>query len=179
MTQEQDACGCSSVCNLPEAEREDRLTLMRTQLMPKALQRERLANCAAWEFPVSMRAELDELVRFERECCPTLGWELREKGSDQLRLEVTGLDPESELLTSMLGDEGSKGGLLKSSLLGLSASFVVFCVLPIGAVALGGGALAASLSRLDNPYVIGAGALGFGAIAWFFDRRRKRAAGAC
>ncbi len=179
MTQEKDSCGCSQVCNLPEAEREDRLTLMRTQLMPKAVNHERLSDGAAWEFPIDMRAELEDLVRFERECCPTLGWQLRAAGTDRLRLEVTGVDPDSELLTTMLRNEGPKGGFLKSSLLGLSASFFVFCVLPIGAVALGGGALASSMSRFDNPYVIGGGALAFGALAWHFDRRRKRQTGAC
>ena len=50
---------------------------------------------------------------------------------------------------------------------------MLFCVVPIGLVAILGAKFAAPLGALDNPWVIGAGALVFAALLWRWERRRE------
>ena len=64
--------------------------------------------------------------------------------------------------------------MLKAGGLGFAGSFLVFCVLPIGVVALLGGAIAGPLMGLDNPWLVGAGSLVFGGLIFRFGRRRAK-----
>ena len=77
------------VCTLSEEELRERGQLIRAQLMPHARRQERLANGMAFEFEASAerRAQLEELIALERQCCAPMKIELSESEAG-LRLEV-------------------------------------------------------------------------------------------
>ncbi len=190
MSENDGGCGCGPTtvskttpedpCLLPTDERDARLAMLRQELLPRAVHRQALTDGVAWEFPADpdLRRKLDELVDFERVCCPGLTWELEETAADRVRLRVGGLDPDSPLLASAGGEPAPQGrrlpAWLRSGGVGLGISFVLFCVVPVGLAAVGGAAVASQVSGLDDPLVIGAGAVGFGAVAFWFEHRRRR-----
>lgn len=178
------ACG-SDVCNLPAHEMEARRRVVQNELLPKANRSVRLRDGRAWEFPAEagMRESLEELVAFERECCPGLRWDLSDVGdAGGLRLEIAGLPPDHPFWspTTEAGEQGlappsSLRRIAKAVGLGAGVSFVLCCVLPVAGAALFGAAVAAPFATLDNPLFIGLGSLTAAVPAWLWLRRREAA----
>lgn len=165
------------VCSLLGEEREARLALIRGELLPRARSTQALPDGRAWEFlrEPDLERNLEELVTFERVCCPGLGWELRPvRGGTALRLELTGWGPGASALSA---DDARppRGGLRRlagAGAVGFGMSFFVLCVLPMVVVAAGGAALAGVAADLDDPRWIGAGTLIAGFLAWGVLGRR-------
>lgn len=151
------------------------------------------------------RRQLDELVAFERQCCSGLDWDVTERAaSSSLRLTIAGLAPDagmyqtlglapavqpgeqSDVQPDLQPDEQSgeqsgepaRGGisrLAKAGGLGVGSAFFLFCVVPIGIAAAGGGALAAWLSPLDHPVVVLLGGAALGFPLWRYLHRKQAA----
>jgi hypothetical protein len=185
MTQEDSSSCGSGICQLPADEMRARRELMQHDLLPRARRRVRLPDGRAWEFTAEpgLRGRLEELVAFERECCPGLRWELKSVGDsgglDVLRLEIGGLPPDHAFWDDGASLEASAGRssvwprVAKAVGLGGGVSFLLCCVLPVGAAALFGAAVAAPFARLDDPLVIGVGSLAASVPAWLWLRRRE------
>ena len=84
------------ICDLSDEDRETRRASLSKGLFAFVRRRQELPDGLALYFDETpeMRAELDEFVEFERDCCSGLGWSVRsELGA--LRLEIKGVDPRS------------------------------------------------------------------------------------
>ena len=178
MTTPESSCGCSSACSLPPADLEERIAFIRSEILPRATSQQSDARGTQFEFPnePELAAQLRALVDFERECCPSLEWELQEE-AQRLTLRVGGLDPASPLLRAVdpaLGRMPRWRSAIRAGGLGLAASFLLFCVLPIALVAWLGADVAAGLLGLDNPWIIAAGTVLFGLGLWRWERARSR-----
>lgn len=169
-----------AICNLSDEEFEARRAQLREGLASEARGREKLSDGLALLFDATpeLREKLDAFTSFERECCPGLDFSVREV-SGALRLEIRGIDPEASVFAGIgeaRGFEKLAGRgwlrLLRSAGLGVVAAFVLFCVVPIGLVALLGAQLAAPLGALDNPFAVVAGGLVFAGLLWRWERRR-------
>lgn len=178
----------SEVCNLSARDREIRRKELRDGLVSKAHGKEAMPDGLALFFDATaeMRSELDAFVAFENQCCPGLGFSVRDAPGG-LRLEITGVDPGAGFFTS-IGIDGvaeatrteqpeSPGWLrlVRPAGLGAIGAVVLFCGVPIGLVAVLGAQFAAPLGVLDNPWIIGAGALVFAGFLWRWERRREAA----
>jgi hypothetical protein len=171
------------ICNLSDEDLEARRIEIARGLAPKAHERRDLSGGLVLSFDATpeMRAELDDFVAFERECCPTLGLSVRE-ASGALELEIQGIAPGSSIFASVgltaepkVSSSGRWQRILSSAGLGTLGALVVCCVLPIGLVALLGAAVAAPFANLDNPWVISSSALVFAGSIWLWQRRREAA----
>ena len=166
-------------CNLSDADFEARRTELHSKLLPLARGREELPDGLAVLFDATprMREELDAFVAFERECCPGLDFSVQDR-SGALRLEIHGIDPRASVFAGVGVAAESEGRgwlrLLRSAGLGAIGAFVLFCLVPIGLVAILGAQLAAPLLVLDSPWVVGGGTLAFAALLWRWERRRAR-----
>ena len=182
----------SEVCNLPEDELESRLKMTREELFPLVRKREELENGLALYFDdqPEMGRRLEEFVQFERKCCSGIDWTV-ERRAGQLRLEIAGIDPRSKMFASIgeasLGDSSATKPSLLPRLfravgLGSAGAILACCIMPLVLVAVIG---ATPLLLLDNPWVIGASALGLGFALWRWEARREtrrragEASGAC
>ncbi len=172
-----------AICNLSDEDLEARRVQLREGLIPQARGREELSDGLAFLFDATpeLREELDAFVAFERECCPGLDFSVRD-ASGALRLEIRGVDPEASVFAGIGAARGSeklagRGGLrlLRAAGLGVVAAFVLFCVVPIGLLALLGAELAAPLGALDDPFAVAAGGLVFAVLLWRWERRREAA----
>ncbi len=76
-------------CNLPDAELAARQEHLRATLLPRATRSERTPERWILEFDARLRADLEDLVHFERRCCPTIDWRVEEAG-DHVRLVIAG-----------------------------------------------------------------------------------------
>ena len=83
-----------AICDLSDEDLEARRAQLREDLVPQVRGREELSDGLALFFDATpeMREELDAFIAFESECCPELGFSLRD-ASGALRLEIRGLDP--------------------------------------------------------------------------------------
>ena len=172
-----------AICNLSDEDLEARRAQLREGLFPQARGREELPDGLVLLFDETpeMRDELDAFVAFERECCPGLDFSVRD-ASGALRLEIRGIDPRASVFAGIGAAGGSEklkrrgwARLLRSAGLGGIGAFVLFCLVPIGLVSVLGAQLAAPLGALDNPWVLGAGALVFARFLWRWERRREAA----
>ncbi len=77
-------------CTLPDVELAARQEELRTTLLPEVLRSERTPTGMTLEFDAALRSQLDELVAFERKCCPGIDW-LLEEAEDRVRLVIAGL----------------------------------------------------------------------------------------
>ncbi len=172
MTTDKPTLTLAEVCNLTEAERESRVTRFRRDLLPRATFTEGLPDGRAWEFvrEPELERQLEELVTFERGCCPALGWELRRvRGGSALRLEVIGINPTPSLSsnTTPRAEQPPRGRLAAiAGVVGVAVSVSLLCALPIVMAAGGAAALADFVAGLDDPRLIGAVALVAGLVAW-------------
>lgn len=169
------------ICNLDDQAFSQRLTALRDHgFFSRIRGRERLADGVALAFDKSPenREAVAEFVAFERKCCSSLNFEIREE-PDALHLDIRGIDPSSTLFGA--NDEAAPATgfrwsrLLKSTAGGTVLSLTLCCVLPLGVVAIAGAAIAAPFAMLDNPYIIVANAAVIGAFLWRRDRKRVAA----
>jgi hypothetical protein len=172
-----------SVCSLNDEQLEERRAKVRAEILPQVRKAERIEGGFAVETDATpeMRQKLEDLVALERRCCSSVSWDLSEDArADRVRLEVRGLDPDSGLLGSLVERSTPPRRtllqLVKAGGLGLGASFFVLCVLPIGLAAVGGAALARSLSSLESPLTLAVGALLLGSATWALLRWREQRA---
>ena len=179
--------GGGEVCSLPENRLRDRISMIRREIAPHAVARRERADGIAWDFPASpeMEAKLENLIGLERQCCGGLEWGLvADPASQRLTLEVGGVDPKTfaPLMEVTPGrpprGSGPLGLLAKAGGIGVGVSLVVCCVLPIGAAALLGAAVAAPFAKLDHPLVIVGASLAFAIPAWGWLQRHRTASAA-
>ena len=173
----------SDVCSLTPDALQERLAMIRNEILPHVNRTEELSNGLAWELAATpeMREKLEQLVELERSCCNGLEWSL-EARAETLRLSVTGVDPRSGFFAALGGPtrvvehRGGRFRLLKSGALGFGISFSLLCLLPLGLAALAGAAVAAPFAVLDDPLLVGASSIVVGGAAWALMRRRDRRA---
>lgn len=94
-------------CALPPADLEARIAHLRGTLAGRILERRHLSNGVAARFPEDpdTRAQLEEFIAFERECCAFASFELTAAGEGSLWLEVRGPEGTRDLFVGLL--EGS------------------------------------------------------------------------
>lgn len=167
-----------AICNLSDEELEARREQLREGLLPRVRAREELSDGLALLFAAApaLRAELDAFVELERECCPGLRFAVSESAAG-LRLEIGGIDPRAPLFSEVAeADEPAEPvrrgwrRVLRSAGLGAAGSFVLFCVVPIGLAAVVG---ATPLALLDDPRIVGTGAIALALVFWRRERRRE------
>ncbi len=177
-----------AICNLSDEQFAAREKELRGGLFAQAHGREELSNGLALCFDASpeVREELEALVTFERECCPSLSFSVLD-AAGALRLEIRGIDADAidpnacvftavgEVAEREMSARSAWLRLLRSVGLGGALSFFLFCIMPIGIATVAGAQLAASLGVLDNPWAIGIGGLVFAALLWLWERRRATA----
>ncbi len=154
-------CQSTDFCNLPEDELQERIKMIRSELLPLATGKDERANGCTWTFERNpeLQRKLEELVEFERQCCSGLDWDLSE-GPSTLSLSVDGVAP-SRIKSA-----------LKAGGLGLGLSVFLFCVLPLGLAAFGGAAIAGHLARFDHPVALSMAAMLLALPIGYFLRRR-------
>jgi hypothetical protein len=173
------------ICDLSEEDQNGRIEFLREGLFTLVRRREERPDGLAVFFDDTpqIRAQLDEFVAFERNCCSSIGWSV-DHTPEGLRLEISGVDPRSDVFATTGPDNLDAleqtdvrlwPRLLRSVGFGSLGALLVCCILPLGVVALLG---ATPLLLLDNPWVIGASALGLAGFLWQWETRRqnKRAA---
>ena len=171
-----------SVCSLNNERLQERRAMVRAEILPHVTKAERIEGGFAVETEATpeMRQKLENLVALERRCCSSVDWDLSEVPGGRVRLEVRGLDPDSELLGSLVEVSAPRSRTLlqvvRAGGLGLGVSFFVLCVLPIGLAALGGAALASRLSGLESPLTLALGAVLLGTASWALLRWREHRA---
>lgn len=172
-------CDTERVCNLPSDKLRDREAMIRRDILSQVTRREALVDGMAFEFEHSaaMQKTLEDLVAFERECCSGLAWNLRRPSDRVLRLSVKGLAPDSDFFRTVSGatDAPVKGRLARlaqAAGIGAGIGFFLCCVVPIGIAAVSGAAVAAPLTKLDDPLVISAASAVLAMPAWFWLRWR-------
>jgi hypothetical protein len=174
-----------AICNLSDEDFETRRAQLRRDLFSQVRGRRELPDGLVLRFDATpeMRDELEDLVRFERECCPTLGLRLQ-SDPQSLQLEIQGIDPRSAEFASIgqLETDGEwvpTGGarawlaLVRSAGLGALGAFLVCCVVPVGLVAVLG--IALPLAAFESPWVLGPGAVAISILFWRWERRREAA----
>jgi hypothetical protein len=169
------------ICSLSTEELEARRAWLGRGLRSRVRERRSLRDGVLLRFDDSseIRAELEQLVAFERECCPTLDLAIRES-EGELELEVRGLDPDSDLFEG-IGPETNQETrpaspwrrVISAAGFGTLGALTLCCVLPMMSVALFGGAVVAPLTSLDDPWVVSSTALALAAALWLWQRRRS------
>lgn len=147
------------VCTLSEEEMRERSRMIRNEITPHVRRQERLANGMIFEFDAEHRERLEELVELERQCCGPMTIELHDTATG-LRLEV--LDP----------PKTESRGVLRSLGLGAAGSLALFCGVPLALAAMLGTAAVSPLLGLDDPWIVGSGALLLGGALLLFERLR-------
>ncbi|MBW2244706.1 MAG: hypothetical protein JRH01_22220 [Deltaproteobacteria bacterium] len=169
----------AEICTLPPDGMEDRLTWIKREILPHAVETIRLEKGLAFELAEvpGLVEKVDRLVELESDCCSSITWRRTESSkSDQVRLEILGVNPDAQIFRSLKVPESVPEPQIrrfgKAAGFGLLSSFVVCCVLPIAAGALLGTATA-PLAGLDGPGPLAAGALLGGSAAWWWLGRRN------
>ncbi len=94
MTVTDDAdCGCEAVCALPAEQIAERTDHLRARFLPYVRGHDASATRVEWRFDDTeeMRARLDELVEFERQCCAALDFRVEASaGTNELTFTVRG-----------------------------------------------------------------------------------------
>lgn len=169
-----------AICSLPTDARSDRLTWIRDEIVPHVIETRRSDDGLVLELAAApgVAEKIDHLIELERGCCSEIGFARLDAGApDRLRLEIRGVDPDAAMFRGLgLSHANPPAGaarLARAAGAGVLASFLVCCVLPIGAMALLGAA-AAPLAKLDGPVPLAAGALIGGSGAWWWLGRERR-----
>ena len=99
-----DTMGIEEVCRLPEAELRARIAELRSELLPRVERARRGADGAAIELDFAatdeLRARLEALVAFERQCCDGIGWDLTSADGAH-RLVISGLSDDSPFFRAL------------------------------------------------------------------------------
>jgi hypothetical protein len=133
-----------------------------------------------WEFESTheLRQTLERLVELERACCDParIRFELHEDAPHStLRLEIHGLSVEHPLAQAAPSGPTRNGWrrLFQAGGIGAAGTFALLCGLPPLVALVAGASLAAPLSKLESPWLLAAGTLGLGALAWGWLRRAR------
>lgn len=168
------------ICSLSDEELEARRQELREELLPHVRSRAALTDGLVLGFDATpeRRRQLEDFVAFERGCCAGLRFALRE-ADDAIQLEIHGLDPDSSVFMETASEERPPSGgasrlarAARAGGLGAIGAFVLFCGLPIAAVAVAGAEFAAPLGVLDHPLVLSFGTLLIAGGVWRWERRR-------
>jgi len=175
------------ICSLPENEQKSRIIYFQQEFLPKAKRIVVLPDGRTWEFENNgdLRGKLEDLVTFERQCCPSLDWDISvDENTKRIRLSVTGLDPHSSFFkqleeTTIKPPENIHfNNAVKAGSIGLAVSLIVCCLVPFVLALVAGTAVALPLSSsLDNPIVIIGTAAAIGIAVWFFITRKTKTEG--
>ena len=172
--------GCTDFCSLPPQELHARAEEIRAALVPQILHHEQLPSGIAWHFPASpgVRDQLEDFVAFERRCCGDMTFAVEPSDVGlRLRIEGDGAEAFAALTAASAAPSRRVGArLLRAGGLGLGASLLVCCILPLGVSAVAGAAVAAPLATLDQPLYIATGGLLAGIVAWVVQGERTRVA---
>lgn len=161
------------VCSLPPDELEARRRSIRAEILPFVERKLELPDGFACDFDSRMKAKLEDLVALERGCCSSLDWKVLDLAGGSVRLEVRGNG--AAALARFLDDDDAPARLAKAGSVGVAGAFFLCCVLPkVALAAAGGGALAASLARLDHPLTIALLSFAFASLVWGLLRRRAQ-----
>lgn len=175
----------AAICTLDRPELSDRLAFIRRQLQPHVIASQRLTDGRSFTFAAApgLAERVDVLIAAERACCAPIRWE-RVAGATpgEFQLEVRGVDPNASVFEHWIPSERRSwprmARLFKAAGAGLSLAFFVCCVLPALAIALLGAGVAPFLSyfaTLEQPWVIGLGAIASsGALWWWLERTSRR-----
>ncbi len=168
------------VCSLPGEALEERLDWIGREILPHAVETERLDRGVALELEDAggVAEKVDLLIGLERECCPSVAFEAAPSAEPgRLRLEIRGIDPDEPALRALEpaapAEPRASTRVATAAGIGIAASLFVCCVVPIAAGALLGAA-AAPLAALDAPLPIASAALLGGFLAWWWLGRRAR-----
>ena len=176
-----------ALCTLSDSQLTQRLAEIRRDILPHVLQIQTSDDGFTLELrdAPGLKPKVERIIALEQQCCAgALQLDLIEKPqSNGLALDVKGIRLPKGTLEKML-DEIKEApntsfrspGLrraLSSGGIGVIGAFIVFCGMPIALAALLGASPTAYLAKLDNPYVVGIGALVFGGAAWWFQKRRS------
>ncbi len=174
-------------CSLSSTDLASRLSMIRKEIAPFAMDSQRLESGMSWDFQATdqIRDRLENLVRLERDCCGHLEFQIWENpGRTRLRLEISGVDPNTGYFDALVTSDTESDDpprvrwlrLGRRGALAAGVSFFVCCVIPGALVSFAGMKVAAPLMKLDNPVVIAAGTVLFTSLFWFRERRRPRTA---
>lgn len=175
------------VCTLDPDELAERLRWVRAEILSHALGKERLEDGIAIELSdlPGIRDQIDHWFELEGDCCGGIRFERHaSRTTSQVRIEIHGINPNGPLFGGVpdLSSENASappsrvGRILRAGGLGAAASVLLFCVLPIGVVALlGTTAVAVPLGALDDPLWIGLGAAAAAGLIWWRMGRKERA----
>lgn len=97
------------MCSLSADELQDRLAMIRRDILPHVKRTEVLPNGFICEFDqhAEFQSKLEDLVALERTCCGGLTFDLQSlPGANTLRLTVTGADPHSGIFEPFGGPAG-------------------------------------------------------------------------
>ncbi len=86
-------------CTPSPEDLEQRVAMIRREILPRVLARLKLENGVGWEFEATAdnRKKLEDLTELERQCCRGLSFEIREDpNGTRLRWEILGIDPNTE-----------------------------------------------------------------------------------
>jgi len=84
----------ASVCSRSPEELRERIATVRTELLPRVVEKAKRSGGFTWEFEDTpeLRRKLEELVALERQCCGGLSWTLEDLAhASRLRLAVDGM----------------------------------------------------------------------------------------
>lgn len=172
----------TAACILPKNEMDERLSWIRTRILPHALRTQGRADGLRVDFADApkIRGLLDQLIKLEADCCSQMRLKrIPGEFAGELSLEIRGVDPSDPVFTKLAGGsaQGEDGRIAKRSKaaaysvgLGSAAGFFVCCVLAQLLIwALGG--VAVPMLLLDQPAVIGATSVLVALLIWYRLRR--------
>jgi hypothetical protein len=173
----------TEICTLSTSALEERLRWIRTEVLPHAVHFERQAGAVSWELDdvAGLAERLDRLIALERECCSGIVVEHQRLASGARRLTLRGVDPDAAVFQGFGEASAAAPGpgrrLAGAAGIGTLAGVLVCCVVPLAAAAILGGATAAPLAGLDDPWVIVGASLLFGTVAFAWMGRKRPASG--
>ncbi len=175
------------VCTLDANQLAERLRWIRAEILSHALGKEPLEDGIAIEVSdvPGIRDQIDDWLELEADCCQGIRFERhRSRTAEQVRIEIHGIDANGPLFGGVpdlpnrraLVLPSRVGRILRAGGLGAAVSVLLFCILPIGLVALlGATAVTVPLGALDDPLWIGLGALVAAGLIWRWLGRKQHA----
>ena len=177
---EGPSCNVVEGCSLTADEASNRMSWIRSEIVPHAIRTVRLERGLAFELAEApgLAAKLDRLIELERACCSDIDIvfeRVASATSGHPRLEVRGIDPDAEVFQSLLEPDvpatQPASRLAKAAGIGAIATLFICCVLPVAAVALAGAA-AAPIAGLESLGGLAASGIATGSAAWLWLGRR-------
>lgn len=171
-------------CNLDSKCYQARINFMKQEVAPYIKSTKDIDNGLICEFGGSpeLLETLNELVSMERQCCPSLTWEIKHVDSD-IHLSVTGA--ESGVLRNALSitdvnqNPSKYKRVTKAGGLAFLISAIVCCTIPAALVLLFGIGVGSSFLFLESPLWIVVIAIALVVPTWLYLGRKKSGYGNC